>query len=366
MDTKAYCTCPTTTGSHDTSMMDTSIVRQGWSSSPSLRRTYCSRMKAEYKAIDSKPMSLCSASWLKEHLNQCKVLDATWYLPHMKRDPMEEFSTIGRIPGAQFFDLDGVARQDTDLPHMLPTEQGFAAAASALGISPDDTVVVYDRQGIFSAPRAWWTWKAFGHEHVYVLDGGLPAWVDDAQGEVDTTPVGDNVDKATRACQDAMRGTWDATGASYPSCVLQNHLVVSIDDVLERAVYGTECTVVDARPAPRFLGEAEEPRKGLAKGHMPRSKNIPWNAVLQESPTTRFKSPDEIREVFQSVGIDPETTDFSTMIGSCGSGTTACILVLAAQQLDQASSTMMLVYDGSWSEYGALSNVPVVVVQEEE
>lgn len=322
-------------------------------------RTYCS---ASY--LDTPhASSLCSASWLKEHLNQCKVLDATWYLPHMGRDPIEEFSTLGRIPGAQFFDLDGVARQDTDLPHMLPTEQGFAAAASALGISPDDTVVVYDRQGIFSAPRAWWTWKVFGHEKVYVLDGGLPAWVEDVEGEVDTTPVSnrDDVEQATRACQDAMRGAWDASvDASYPSCSLNTHLVASIDDVLQRAVHGTDSIVVDARPAARFQGEAEEPRKGLAKGHMPNSKNIPWNAVLTENPSARFKSPEEIQEVFQSVGIDPKTADFSNIIASCGSGTTACILVLAAQQMEKGSKPMMPVYDGSWSEYGALPNVPVV------
>jgi len=339
------------------SLCSTSPMMQTTSMASS--RTYCSASSRDDLS------SLCSAAWLKEHLNQCKVLDATWYLPHMGRDPIEEFSTIGRIPGAQFFDLDGVARQDTDLPHMLPTEQGFAAAASALGISPNDTVVVYDRQGIFSAPRAWWTWKVFGHKHVYVLDGGLPAWQEDVQGEVDMTPVSnrDDVEQATRACQDAMqRGTsWNAsTDASYPSCSLNTRLVASIDDVLERAVYGTDSIVVDARPAARFYGEAEEPRKGLAKGHMPNGKNIPWNAVLTESPNARFKSPDEIQQVFQSVGIDPKTADFSNVIASCGSGTTACILVLAAQQMEIGSiKPMMPVYDGSWSEYGALPNVPV-------
>ncbi|AQK60440.1 hypothetical protein Zm00014a_020314 [Zea mays] len=118
-----------------------------------------------------------SAQWLHEHLGMpdVKVLDASWYMPVENRDPWKEYQ-VAHIPGALFFDLDGIVDRTTDLPHMLPSEEAFAAAISELDIKNQDKVIVYDGKGFFSAPRVWWMFRVFGHKKVWVLDGGLPQW----------------------------------------------------------------------------------------------------------------------------------------------------------------------------------------------
>lgn len=266
------------------------------------------------------------------------VLDCTWYLPNAGRSASAEFSTLGRIQGAKFFDLDAIADKSKSLPHMLPSEGAFGAAMDALGISPEDEVIVYDRQGVFSAPRAWWTFRAMGHVGgVSVLNGGLPEWERVfgighmiEQGAAD-------VNEAGEACQNhSSRDT-----VAYKAA-LRTNLVKSLADVVETYEKDTGETVVDARPAGRWQGIAPEPRQGLPSGHIPGSKNIPWDAVLDTvklegdgSPGSykRFKSEDDIRQVLAATGLEANSTDFGNVIASCGSGTTACILVLASEQL---------------------------------
>ena len=317
------------------------------------------RMKTttSVQAYQNEP-SLVSSQWLKDRLQDVKVLDATWYLPHLQKDPIDEFIRLGRIPGAQFFDLDGICQPDTDLPHMLPTETAFAAAADALGISPTDTVVLYDRQGIFSAPRAWWTWKVLGHQgQVAVLDGGFDDWVAHCGDDmVEVTDVDRaDIDQARQACREAYNAPGEDTSKPLYTAFLRKDLVRSLDEVVQNE----HEIIIDARPAARFAGEAEEPRKGLAKGHIPGSKNIPWNAVLTEGAKA-FKSKEDICTVFKGVGLDPAEADFTRVVASCGSGTTACILVLASEQIHGKKGTMS-VYDGSWSQYGGASGVQVDV-----
>ncbi|KAK1354174.1 Rhodanese domain-containing protein [Heracleum sosnowskyi] len=98
-----------------------------------------------------------SVDWLHDNLRDpdMKVLDASWYMPNKQRNPLQECQ-VAHIPGALFFDVDGISDQATNLPHMLPSEDAFAAAVSALGIENKDGVVVYDGKGIFSAARVWW------------------------------------------------------------------------------------------------------------------------------------------------------------------------------------------------------------------
>ncbi|KDD76185.1 hypothetical protein H632_c323p2, partial [Helicosporidium sp. ATCC 50920] len=131
--------------------------------------------------------SVVDAAWLQTNLSKVKVLDASWHMPASGRDAKAEFQAC-RIPGARFFDLDAVADTSSELPHMLPSAAAFAAAAQALGVSPQDALVAYDSHGLFSAPRAWWMWKVFGHGRVAVLDGGLPAWRA-AGGALDASPA---------------------------------------------------------------------------------------------------------------------------------------------------------------------------------
>lgn len=275
-----------------------------------------------------------------------RILDGSWYMPAAGRNPRQEFKKY-RIPGSRFFDVDKISERDTDLPHMLPTEEAFAAAADILGIQKDTQVVVYDRSGVFSAPRVWWTFRAFGHERVTVLDGGYPAW--QAEGlPIESDPVDDDtVDAAAQAAASSPAST------SYPA-KLQEGLVRSMAQV-RRNIESRQETVIDARGAGRFAGIEAEPRAGVRSGHIPNSLNIPFTQVLAGG---KLKDREELAKVFAEAGVD-----FSApIVASCGTGVTASVLALALHHLSPTSQ--VAVYDGSWTEWGGSKDTPVATSPE--
>ncbi|KAL3143454.1 hypothetical protein ABBQ38_002269 [Trebouxia sp. C0009 RCD-2024] len=258
-----------------------------------------------------------------------------------KGNPREQFKH-SRIPGSRFFDMDNIADKGSNLPHMLPSEEAFAAAADCLDIGNDTQVVVYDRSGLFSAARVWWTFRVFGHAKVAVLDGGLPLWVSEGH-KLEETPVSDDdLNAPLRAAQHPPPQT------TYRAH-LQRGQVRDLQQVLRNLEQQQE-VVVDARGAARFQAKAPEPRPGMRGGHIPGSKNVPFDAVLTGG---RLKSPEEIRSAFVSAGVDLE----APLVASCGTGVTASVLALALQQL--SPQPKVAVYDGSWSEWGSRQDTPM-------
>lgn len=271
---------------------------------------------------------LKSTDWLAEHLRDrdVVVVDASYFLPTQKRDGRAEYRS-GHIPGAVFFDIEAVCDHSTDLPHMLPGSTQFGEAAGALGIGDGDTVVVYDSQGLYSAARVWWTFRVFGAEKVFILDGGLPKWK--AEGRpVETTE--------TKRPPKQFHAEMDIE----PVAMLADVRMALADDSAQ---------IVDARSAERFAGTAPEPRPGLRSGHMPGSFNVPFQNVLENG---RLASRERIEAAFASAGVDLD----KPIVTSCGSGVTAAILTLA---LDSIGKTALRLYDGSWSEWGSRPDVPV-------
>jgi len=256
-----------------------------------------------------------------------RVVDGSWYLAAQNRDAAAEYAAA-RIPGAVYFDIDTIADKSSDLPHMLPKPEVFAQAVGAMGICETDDIVVYDGPGLFSAPRVWWTFRVMGAKSVRVLDGGFDRWKEAGLPVETGTPKSPN--PAT------FRPNFDASR------------VRTIADI--RANLATQkALVLDARPTPRFAGQAPEPRPGLRSGHMPGAKNLPSDRFAIEG---RLLDLPQLRELFDSAFLTPDRP----AITSCGSGVTAAIISLALVSVGHKDHAL---YDGSWAEWGKADDAPV-------
>ncbi len=280
--------------------------------------------------MSAKSPFVVSPEWLAGQLDLpgIAIVDASWYLPDMRRDAKAEYAAA-HIPGAVFFDIDAVADASSGLPHMLPSIELFAEVAGDMGISDQDTIVVYDGLGLFSAARVWWTFRTFGAQKVFILDGGLPAWKD-AGFPVTDSPS--NLERKTfETCLDFAR-------------------IVAKQQMLELVNNGS-AAIADARSAARFAGTAPEPRAGLRGGHMPGAASVPFNLLVDNG---RLKSPSEIEDIFRQQRLDL-TGDVVT---TCGSGVTAAVISLALESIGHKEHAL---YDGSWAEWGMPGDTPVVL-----
>jgi thiosulfate/3-mercaptopyruvate sulfurtransferase len=277
-------------------------------------------------ALDPFPMPLVETEWLARRLGApgLAIVDGSWRMPGKGR-ARHDFD-VRRIEGAQFFDIDEIADRETDLPHMLPSPQAFEAAMRAMGIASADSVVVYDDQGIFSAARVWWTFRAMGHRRVSVLNGGLKAWLAEGRPVVRT-------------------GTKPA--AARYEAALREGAVASSRDVAFASAEGARL-ILDARPSGRFEGREPEPRPGLRQGRIPGSASLPFDETL--APDGRLLPRDALAARFENAGLDARP-----VIATCGSGVTAAVLVLALAVLGRDDVAL---YDGAFAEWGRLENDP--------
>lgn len=281
--------------------------------------------------MKTEPDPLVSTEWLAEHLEDAdlRVVDATWYLPHLKRDARAEY-VAAHIPGAVFFDVDEIKDPVSPLPHMLPSPADFARAAGAHGIADGDRVVAYGGRYGIAAGRVWWTFRVFGHDRVAVLDGGLAKWR--AEGRpLEIGPASPAPRRFTARFRPELVRDLEAMRTNLESQREQ---------------------VVDARSPGRFAGTEPEPRPGLRGGHIPNSCNLPYERLFRAEDGTLL-GPDALHRAFAEAGVVVE----KPVVTTCGSGVSAAVLALALYRLGRRD---VPVYDGSWTEWGGRSDTPVV------
>jgi thiosulfate/3-mercaptopyruvate sulfurtransferase len=272
---------------------------------------------------------LATPSWLADRLGDpgTVILDAT--LPPVGVTPPVDTHSrylASHIPGAIFFDIEELSDRSTPLPHMLPTSEAFSRDMSALGVDDRMAIVIYEQEGVFSAPRAWWMLRSVGARNVYILDGGLRAWMEaglpTSAGPVHRAPA-------------KFRAKLIPVGVANYAQIQQM--------ITERG------QILDARSAGRFTGASPEPRPGINPGHMPGAINIPFADLAMDG---HMKSTDQLREIFAAKGVDMQQPITTT----CGSGVTAAVIALG---LEIAGADRVSLYDGSWAEYAQLPDAVI-------
>lgn len=276
------------------------------------------------------PEALVSTEWLAEHLTDphVRVLDSSFKQPGVTPTARADYDA-GHIAGAVYFDIDDVAQPGTSLPHMIPSAERFAEKMAERGIGDDDKVIVYDANGLSSAGRAWWMLRLFGHDNVALLDGGLPKWKREGRPLETASPA---IPKR------------QFTARFHPAMVRDKAAVIA-------NMTSKNELVVDARSAGRFDGSAEETWPGRRRGHIPGSRNLPFDLVT-DPQTKQLKDAEALKKLFDEAGVPTDTK----IVTSCGSGVTACAVAFALHLIGHPGAA---VYDGSWSEWGLPDGPPI-------
>ena len=275
------------------------------------------------------PKTLVSTDWLEAHLKDpdLRILDGSWFLPQMGRDARATYAEK-HIPGARFFDIDEISDPRSELPHMAPPVEKFISRMRAMGVGDGHQVVIYDQHSVFSAPRVWWTFRLMGKTDVAVLDGGLPKWEAEGRPLEDLPPV---------------------VRDRHMTVQRQPGLIKDVTQVAHASKLG-DYEIIDARPRGRFIGQDDEPRPNLRRGHIPGARNVPWMDL--HTPQGTMKSPAELRAIFEAAGVNLAKPAITT----CGSGVNAALLAFALELIGKQD---WAVYDGAWAEWGMYNDLRV-------
>ena len=273
--------------------------------------------------------NIVNTNWLYKNLENKNLIifDSSWHMPNLHRDAFKEFK-LGHIKKSQFFDIDKISNQKTNLPHMIPSENYFQKAMRSFGVNNDSIIIVYDTLGFYSSARVWWLFNYFGHEKIFILNGGLKKWLKEEK------PI-------TKKIFKPKLGNFK---------VKINRSLITNYKIILKNLNNKNYIILDARSKKRFEGKEKEPRAGLQSGHIPKSKNLFWGNLITKRGTVKSKN--QLKKIFKKYNLNNK----KNIVTSCGSGVTACILSLA---LLHNNNIVSKVYDGSWSEWGSKKGLPI-------